>query len=103
MLQSLYITGMVTRGKKKWRGFVRAEDLSAEQLQRFRLYYERYKHYLTVLPIPQNSTGNSWAAHAEADKELRLTPDERDLLKRLDLRETFPDIHQKHQGKENSD
>jgi hypothetical protein len=78
--------------KTKWAGPLSAEDLSAGQLERFRKFYERFCHYRLTLPTNPIGTGNAWQAYETAAAELGITAEERRLLKRLPLNETFPDV-----------
>ena len=83
---------MASGRRTKWAGPLSAEDLSPEQLARFRSFYERFCHYRRTLPTNPIGTGNGWQAYEAAVAELGITADERRLLKRLPLSETFPDV-----------
>jgi hypothetical protein len=93
VLYYLCYTRIMSPGRRtKWAGPIAAKDLSAEQLARFRNFFERFCHYRRTLPTNPVGTGNAWQAYETAATELGITADERRLLKRLPLSETFPDI-----------
>lgn len=82
--------------KKKWAGPLTPADLTPEQLARFRNFYERFHHYCKVLPTNPIGTGNGWQAYEAAVAEMKITDEERVMLKRLPLSETFPDVDERY-------
>ncbi len=88
---------MARKRKSGGVGALKPEDLEPAQLARFREFYELYQFYCTVLPTSAVGTGNQWQAYEKAVAEMAITSDERVLLKRLPLRETFTDVRERFQ------
>ena len=97
MYELWYILYMPTKRKTSWTGPLKPEDLEPHLLARFREFYELYLYYCTVLPTSAVGTGNQWQAYEKAVAELGITNEERALLKKLPLKETFPDIAERSQ------
>ena len=80
----------------KYPGIIKVEDLEPEALARYRHFYGRFLHYRRVLPTSPIGTGNSWVAYETAIAEMNITDEERLILKRLPLKETFPDVAEEY-------
>ncbi len=83
---------MVSKRKKSWTGPLKPEDIEPALLARFRQFYELYLHFCEVLPTSPVGTGNQWQAYEKAVAELQITSEERAMLKKLPLKETFPEL-----------
>ncbi|CAN5205821.1 hypothetical protein BH20ACI2_BH20ACI2_20260 [soil metagenome] len=78
--------------RKLWTGTLKPEDIEPALLARFRQFYERYLHFCDVLPTSAVGTGNQWQAYEKAVGEMQVTGEERAMLKKLPLKETFPEL-----------
>ena len=86
---------MATRSK--WKGFVEPESLDPSLLEKFRAYRRRFYHYCRILPIPAFGTGNSAQAHVFAERDVPLTAEEKDIMRRLANGSIYEEIDAEHE------
>lgn len=82
---NILITVMPTKKKIKITGPIREEDLSPEARTRLTEYYRLFYLYKMVLSkLRSNREGSTERAHIHAAKDLLLTKEEEQFIKRLD-------------------